>query len=173
VRLALHNDTDDPWEARVRLRRVALRGGVLAEASIELAVEPRGVRTVAVGAPLATPEDPLAELLIADEGGQRAVYAFGRDRDLAYAPAAFDAALETRGPDHRLTVTARAVLRDLTLQPDRLEPSSAADDALVTLVPGERHTFVITSPTPLTLEDLTRTPVLWCANDLLTPREGD
>jgi len=62
-------------------------------------------------------------------------------------------------------VTARTILRDVTLFPDRIDPAAVVDQALMTLLPGESATFVaegsFADPSALT-----RRPVLRCVNDL-------
>ena len=60
-----------------------------------------------------------------------------------------------------------AVLRDLTLFPDRLDPAAQVDRALVTLLPGESATFTVHAPGPLDADALIRRPVLRCVNDLV------
>ena len=63
-------------------------------------------------------------------------------------------------------MTARTVLRDLTLFPDRLDPAAQVDRALVTLLPGESAVFTVRAPGPLDPAALTCRPVLRCVNDL-------
>jgi beta-mannosidase len=40
-----------------------------------------------------------------------------------------------------VTVTAETLLRDATLLVDKLHPDASVDSGLVTLLPGESHTF--------------------------------
>ncbi len=61
-------------------------------------------------------------------------------------------------------VTARTLVRDLALFPDRLDPLATVDDMLVTLLPGESATFVVTGE-DLGPEALTAYPVLRCVNE--------
>jgi beta-mannosidase len=63
-------------------------------------------------------------------------------------------------------VHAGTILRDLALFPDRLHPSASADELLVTLLPGESATFLVTAAAPLDAAALTRHPVLRCVNDV-------
>ena len=65
-------------------------------------------------------------------------------------------------------MTARTILRDLTLFPDRLDPEATVDEALVTLLPGESAVFVVRSQLSLDPEALTNRPVLRCVNDVPT-----
>ncbi|MER6594251.1 hypothetical protein ABT214_20865 [Micromonospora purpureochromogenes] len=64
-------------------------------------------------------------------------------------------------------MTARTVLRDLTLFPDRLDPSAEVDRALVTLLPGESTTFTVSAERPPDPVALTARPVLRCVNDIV------
>lgn len=63
-------------------------------------------------------------------------------------------------------MTARTVLRDLALFPDRLDGSAQVDQALVTLLPGESTTFTVRADAPLDPAALTARPVLRCVNDI-------
>ncbi|MBX6357600.1 MAG: glycoside hydrolase family 2 protein, partial [Micromonosporaceae bacterium] len=122
--------------------------------------------TVPLPADVAVPEDPRAELLLAEATGDRAWWFFAEDRDLAYPKAEYDARAEAAPDGALVTVTARTLLRDLALFPDRLDPSATVDDALVTLLPGESVTFTVRASTPLDPALLTSPPVLRCVNDI-------
>ncbi|MGZ3299778.1 MAG: hypothetical protein ACXWO3_02495, partial [Isosphaeraceae bacterium] len=56
------------------------------------------------------------------------------------------------------------LIRDLCIFVDRLDPAATINDQLVTLIPGETFVFEINSDKALTLDNLTRHPVLQCAN---------
>ncbi len=152
------NDGADPWQQTVRVRRVALDGTELAASDVAVDVPPGTATTLPLSAELAEPGEVL---LVA--GG--AVWTFVPDRDLPYPPADYDATVEETSDGARVVVTARSVLRDLTLFPDRLDPSATVDTAMVTLLPGESATFVVRSDTPLGPTALTSRPVLRAVND--------
>jgi beta-mannosidase len=65
-----------------------------------------------------------------------------------------------------VTVTAHTLLRDLTLFPDRLDPAAEADDAMITLLPGETATFTVRTSGHVDPAALTARPVLRCVNDM-------
>jgi beta-mannosidase len=117
---------------------------------------------------LTIPEDERAELVLAEAGPERAWWYFAEDRDLAYPKAEYDAVVEPFADGARVTVTARTLLRELTLFPDRLDASAEVDQALVTLLPGESTTFTVTAAAPLDPAGLTDRPVLRCVNDLVS-----
>ncbi len=66
-----------------------------------------------------------------------------------------------------MTVTARTVVRELAIFPDRLDPRATVDDQLVTLLPGETAVFHVTGfgPRGLNKDALVRRPVLRCVNE--------
>jgi beta-mannosidase len=178
--LAAVNDGGDTWTAQVDVARLGLTGEPRAKTVVELVVPPRSAVGVPLPADVATADDPYAELLLAqvdgaaagaggDPDGGRAWWFFVEDRELAAPPAEFDAAVERAGHDLRVTVTARTMLRDLTIFPDRLAPAAGVDRALVTLLPGESATFTVTGAAGVDPAALTARPVLRCVNDI--PRE--
>jgi beta-mannosidase len=68
-------------------------------------------------------------------------------------------------------------VKDIVLNPDRLDTAATVDDMLVTLLPGESHRFLISSTENLAAAALTSRPVLQSANNLrnpaaLTPEEN-
>jgi len=157
------NDGATPWSGTVAVSRFTLTGAVQATETVRLDVAPGSTVTVPLPADLATPDDPRSELLRA---GDRAFWFFAEDRDIAYPPPEYDTAVEHTPGGVRLTVTARTVLRDLTVFPDRLDPAAVADDALVTLLPGESATFTIRTGATLDPGALATHPVLRCVNDV-------
>ncbi|MFG3438600.1 glycoside hydrolase family 2 protein [Nonomuraea sp. NPDC047897] len=165
--LAAVNDTGRPWRARALAVRHAFDGSALATQTLDLDVPPRAVATLELDAPVAGAGDPAGELIVVAAGERRALWFFAPDRDLSLPEPRFDAVTE-RVPDGLLlTVTAHTLLRDLAVFPDRLDPAAEVDDQLVTLLPGERARFVISTTDPRVDERaLTRAPVLRCVNDV-------
>jgi beta-mannosidase len=161
------NDTTEPWTLSAAVSRRTLDGVLLAEAAIEARVPPGSAVTLPLPAPVHTADDVTGELLLATAGDHRAWWFFAEDRDIAWPPAKFDATYEAIGADARVQITAHQLLRDLTLQPDRLDPAAEADESGVTLLPGEQATFIIRGGAGLSPTALTSRPVLRCVNDLV------
>ncbi|MGK5674750.1 glycoside hydrolase family 2 protein [Micromonospora sp. URMC 106] len=162
------NDGPVPWRAAVSVTRLALTGEPRAKTTLELDVPAYGKVELALPAELARPAEARRELLVAEAGdtAERALWFFAEDRDVDWPAAGYDAAVEPVDGGRRVRVTARTVLRDLALFPDRLDPAAEVDEALVTLLPGESVTFTVRAEAPLDPAALTARPVLRCVNDL-------
>ena len=76
---------------------------------------------------LAAPADPAAEVLVADAGGERAWWFYAEDKDITWPPPSTTPGSSRTATETRVTVTAQNLLRDLTLQPDRLHPDAEVD----------------------------------------------
>ncbi|HEY8471264.1 MAG TPA: glycoside hydrolase family 2 protein [Natronosporangium sp.] len=161
------NDSPEEWSVTATVARLGLDGQPLAKTELPVTVAPRTAAAIPLPALLTIPEDERAELLLAEAGGERAWWFFAEDSDLAYPKAAYDAVVEPFSGGAKVTVTARTLLRELTLFPDRLDASAEVDQALVTLLPGESTTFTVTASAPLDPTALTQPPVLRCVNDLV------
>ncbi|XTZ13331.1 glycoside hydrolase family 2 protein [Micromonospora echinospora] len=160
------NDGGQPWRAPATVTRLTLAGEPRAKTSYELDVPPGTAVTLALPSDLAEPEDARRELLVAEAGesAERALWFFAEDRDIPWPAAGHDATVEPVDGGVRVHVRARTILRDLTLYPDRLDPSAEVDQALVTLLPGESATFLVHAAGPLDPAALTSRPVLRAVN---------
>ncbi|AEB43350.1 beta-mannosidase [Micromonospora maris AB-18-032] len=161
------NDGGRPWRASVTISRLTVAGDPQAKTTLELDVPAYDTVNLALPAELTRPDEARRELLIADAGDPvgRALWFFAEDREIDYPPAEYDATVEPTDSGQLVRVTARTILRDLTLFPDRLDPSAQVDDALITLLPGESTTFTVHSTPPLDPTALTTHPTLRCVND--------
>ncbi|MGY0003630.1 glycoside hydrolase family 2 protein [Micromonospora sp. I033] len=162
------NETGEAWHAAATVTRLTLTGEPRAKTSVDLDVPAYSSVVLALPAELARPDEVRRELLVAEAGetAERALWFFATDREVEWPAAELDATVEPAGDAQRVRVTARTVLRDLTLFPDRLHPSAEVDQALVTLLPGESATFTVHADAALDPAALTRRPVLRCVNDL-------
>ncbi|SCE29407.1 glycoside hydrolase family 2 protein [Streptomyces sp. PpalLS-921] len=171
--LHLVNDAAGPWKGTLRLTRRGLDGTVLAEEETVVSTAPRDVTRIPLPASLATPEDGTREVLVAELDGVRAVEFYEEDTRLALPEARYDVSVVAQGDDpaagYRVTVTARTLLRDLALFPDRLDGAAEVDDMLVTLLPGESAVLHVTGAVLEDPDALGRAPVLRCVNDVVGP----
>ena len=89
------------------------------------------------------------EYLVAEEESAGSAYwYFVEDPQLHLATQAeaVEVAAERTGSGYSVRVSASSLVKDLTLFPDRLDPTAGVDTALVTLQAGRSHTFQVTVP---------------------------
>ncbi len=171
LRLYAHNDTDHPWATNVLLTQRDLHGNTLRSLNTRIEAPPRCVARCDV--PDAMHDRPDAFLVAAarpeahqdDADDSPAFWWFSPDKTHAYPEPRFHATLKTTDDGQTaLTLHAQTLLRDVCLYPDRLDPDATIDRQCITLLPGDHATFHIQTRHPLTLEQLTRRPVLQCVN---------
>jgi beta-mannosidase len=163
VALVAVNDSSSAWELWTSVARKSFDGSVFASVDVDVVVPARGSVTIPLPAQVAAPGDARAECLVASG----AWWFFAPDKELAYPAASFDANAAIVESSVLVTVTAHSLLRDVAIFPDRVDPSATADEALVTLLPGESFTFTVTGlADPVWAADaLLAPPVLRCVND--------
>ncbi|MFC5007739.1 glycoside hydrolase family 2 protein [Dactylosporangium cerinum] len=154
------NDTDEPWTGDLTVTRRAVTGELLAKESVPVSVAPRDAGRVVLPAGLAG-----GDLLVAELDGERAIRMSAEDPEMHYPPADHDATVEPVAGGYLVHVTARTLVRELAIHPDRLDPAATVDDQLVTLLPGETVTFTVTTDQVLDPVRLTSHPVLRCVNE--------
>ncbi|MGI5184033.1 glycoside hydrolase family 2 protein [Dactylosporangium sp. CA-152071] len=146
--LALVNDTGTTWHADVLVRRIGLDGTEHARARLRAGCPAGGLVRLPADAGVGRPADPHAELLVVDADGVRTTWSYRPERELTAPRPEHRADVRVVDGALHVTVTAVTLLRDVCVFADRLAgPLGVAahelvvDDALVTLLPGERHTF--------------------------------
>jgi beta-mannosidase len=165
--LIASNDSAAPWREQIIVARVALDGTELAGQSVRLEVAPRTSQTVLLATGVSAAGNPAGEVVVARSMHSRsAFWYFVEDIELEIPPLALT--IEVARVDHgyRVDVRADAFAKDLVLNADRLDAASAVDDQLVTLLPGESHTFIVASDIELDREALIAHPVLQSVNTL-------
>jgi beta-mannosidase len=167
--LVVHNDSSDPWRGGLRVSRRRLDGTTLAEQETSIDVPARDITTLVLAPDMITPEDAAGEYLVAvADGAEHAFGFFVEDTGLALRPTAEALAVDVEHVDDgaRVTVSASSLVKDVSLQVDRVDRAARVDDALVTLQAGESHTFTVTGA----VEGATFRgfPLLSSVNDLVT-----
>lgn len=158
------NETYGEWDLQVTFRRMAFDGRTLAESNARLQIPARGKVALPVPLPIGSPDAPEGELIVAtaNDGTPRALWFFRRDKETAWPAPRFDAMVQRDGDDHLVTLKARTLLRDLCLFPDRVSPDATVDSMLITLLPGESHSFRVTNVPDAEAGHLMSAPVLAC-----------
>lgn len=161
------NDTPEPWRTTVSLTRRAFGGEVLAGREEGIVVPARGSVTIDLWGPEAVATDPAGELLLAQADDVRGWWFFAEPRNSRLVEPRLEVSTEPGAAGTAVRVTAGSLAREVTILADRLGPDAAVDDGLVTLLPGESHTFRVTGCLPFTAEDVTGSGALRTANELV------
>ena len=166
VSVVVLNDTDQAWQGELELSRQSLNGVTLAEANVNVSVEPRTATPIALATDLSTPEDPSAEIVVAQFDTLTRVHTFVEDIELTLDPRPVDVKVTQTRDGYAVQVTAHSLARDVTLLADRAAADATVDDALVTLIAGQTATFQVRTNTPDLEHTLGEPPVFRTANDL-------
>jgi beta-mannosidase len=164
--VAVLNDTDEPWRGEITLTRERFDGENVAQASVPVDVGPRSSVPLPVPDEVASVADPRTEVVTAQLNECTAVHAFAEDLELALDPEPLQVDVERVADGYAVTVTARALARDVMLHPDRVAPDGSVDEALVTLRAGEQATFHVRTQSSGLEQALAGYPALRTANDL-------
>lgn len=160
-----HNDSDQTWRGDADLRRITLFGDVLARGTARFSLPPRSCQKIVVlDKHLTCPSDKNAECIYVSDGQVADVWFFEIDKNIRYPKPDVESRLQKTDSGYALTLTAKTLIRDIVLTPERLDPQATVSDGMVTLLPGECFTFTITSDKTFLPEDLCTPPVFWCAN---------
>jgi beta-mannosidase len=168
--VAVCNDTDDVWSGELPVRRLGFDGSELASATVSFASQARQSTLVTLPADVATAGDPGGEVLVVGEGAGRAVWWWAEDVDLPLEQRWADVRVEPTDQGFSVHVTAEALAKDVCLLVDKAHPDAVVDDALVTLLPGESHTFTVRCPSDVDPDALTTPRVLRSAGQLVAGR---
>lgn len=152
------NDTAEPWSGMLVVEGHRLSDGRVQSIEHPVTLAPRSaVRILVTNAAGEVLRARLGEVI-------SPVWFSEQDRDRLPEPE-WDVDCEQDEDGWRLTVTARSLVVDLTIFPDRLDAAAWVDDALVSLFPGEEHTFTIRGACDVDPEVFTGKPVLRAVAD--------
>ncbi|WP_246486778.1 glycoside hydrolase family 2 protein [Kribbella qitaiheensis] len=171
--VASHNDTDVAWSTELTVSRRSTRPGgeVFASEQFILEVPARSNALNEFPESITTPTDATSEYIeVRAADGTTAYWYFVEDTALQLTANPCTAEVTATPNGYTVTVTATALTKDLALFPDRLDPTARVDTCLITLNPGDTHTFHVTNTTtaPTTITITITKPVLRTANDLIT-----
>ncbi|MBP6526022.1 MAG: glycoside hydrolase family 2 protein, partial [Dermatophilaceae bacterium] len=166
---SLGNDTDVPWEGSLTCRRLRFDGTVCGSKDVAVSVPARGSVTIDLPAVVADADDPASEVVVVEALGTRGSWFFCEPRDSALPPAALEVSVAATDAGFDVSVTARTLVRDLTLLIDKVDPAARVDRGLVTLLPGESATFRVTGVGSLDVGAVCAPGILRCGNELMNP----
>jgi beta-mannosidase len=161
------NDTDEAWSGNSIIRRLRFDGTELASSTVAVDAPPRTTATIQLDLAKTTPDDAASELLEVTLGDKRAFWFFAECRDSRLEVPRLEVAATAVDGGYSVTVTAANLVRDLALLVDKLDGGARVDDQLVTLLPGESVTFVVTSAAQIEDAAWADPTVLRSANQLV------
>ncbi len=156
------------WRSKISGKRMRLDGTVLAEFEFwRLLCDRFEAKEFELADDIATPDNAADEVVVVQMLDKRAFHYFVEDIDLKLPKPEMKVSIHATADGFDVIVTAGTFLKDLCLMADRLDPAAVVDSMLITLLPGESHTFAIKTTKTFKAQDITPGVVLRCANDLL------
>jgi len=164
--LVLVNESPEPWTAAPVVELNGTDGSNPAYQLVSLQLPPRTTVRQRIEEHITRTSEPARAFLTAQvDGAERATWWFVDDHQVIGPPASWEASASAVPGGLVVRVTARTVVRELCLFPDRLDPDASVDRMLLTLRPGETVELRVTCPRPLAPDALLHPPVLRAAND--------
>ena len=118
-------------------------------------------------AELTAAADPTAEFLVATAtGGQQALWFFAEDKDLSLTSGAVRSEVRPVAGGLEVTVQATGLVRHLAVLADRWHPDAVAQEALVTLLPGQSAVLTVDAPPEADPTTFSASGALRCLNDV-------
>ena len=170
-RLAVINDTEGSFNEQLHLRCVDATGTVTASSTIPVNLPARS-RTELDLAELCQPGGLSGALICDAPGMDRAVAHLAEVHEQGLLPNACTAQWSPTPDGVTVVVEATAFVRDLWLAADIFRVGATVDTGLITLLPGERHSFRVDGVAPEDLTDAALAEALWSANRLFATRES-
>lgn len=156
--LVLVNDSAQTWSGTItaeRLRADPSTAVPLQRLTLEVShqfafdIDPRNKTEIPLPEDLGETDRPLTDVLVVrGQGlghGDRILHFYAEDKDRVTEPARITSRASGGTGGIEVTVTARTIVRDLVLQADRIDPGATVSEQCISLLPGESHTFRISS----------------------------
>lgn len=161
------NDSSEAWAGELSLTRTTFDGVALETASVTVSVPARGTATVSIPGAVAGAGAAASELLVAELDGVRGLWFFAEPRDSALTAPQLEVEVRADAEAFSVTVTASNLVRDITLLVDKLDPAARVDEGLITLLPGERHSFRVSGLLALDAAAISSPRILRSGNQLV------
>ena len=163
----LHNDTAERWTIDLRIERRGYDGGRLAQQTVALEISARSNAHIPISPAVATPSDPPSELVVAEAAERRATWFFSEYRHSELGTPDIDVIPMAVDGGWNVVIRARNVVRELTLLVDRIDPEATADQAMLTLLPGDERVIEVRGGVGQPATVFSDPLVLRSANDLV------
>jgi beta-mannosidase len=170
LRICLVNDSPTPWMGVLELERRTFAGELLQSEKKDVDVSSGSAISISASTGIAIPKIAAGEFVVARLGADRALWFFAEYRASHLLPADLSVASRIEGDDWIVSVKASTLVRELTLQADRIAPGAVADCALETLLPGETVDIRVAGAAGVEPARFAEAIILRCANDLVAGR---
>lgn len=143
------NSTSAVWTVNIDLQLWG-RNGLIERRSLSVIADPHRATRADLSTIVATlaPDELLVATAIAPDGPIRSSLLGGTDRQFPDQPPAFEVSVDVGTDGVGIRIDAHALLRDVTLLVDALDPDAHADRNAVTLLPGEHEIWQIRTAHP-------------------------
>jgi beta-mannosidase len=161
------NDGGVSWRGAAVVERRRFDGTVLARFDTRLVVDRLATAAVALPTDVTTAQDPTAEFLVAAAaGGERALWFFAEDKDLSLTSNVLRVDVRQLSGGVEVTVQATDLARHVAVMADRWHPDAEAEEALVTLLPGQSTVLTVRAPADADPATFSSSGALVCLNDI-------
>jgi beta-mannosidase len=164
------NDKGTELSETVTVSRKTFDGSVTAHHVEKVIIPAYGIARFAIPVNLISGADQRNSYLLAEGVQGKAFWFFAEFKDSRLEKAQLSTVVTPTEHGATVSVTARNLVRDLALQADRIHRGARVDSGLITLEPGQSHTFVVTCERPIGSDDVLQPYVLVSANDLVGGR---
>lgn len=165
------NDSSESWHERVAVTRFSPEGVPGEWLDVLVDLPPGGVRRVLLPVGLRVQQRERGVVMARSKDAL--VYRLDRQPLHGGLPRArLEASVLPSDHGYDVEVVARSLVLDLCLLVDRVSASARVDSGMVTLRPGDRHVFAVTTPLLPDPGQLLDPMVLRCANDLVAGRSS-
>lgn len=162
------NDSGVSWRGAATVERVRFEGTVLATFETRLVVDHLASTAITLPERITAVGDVSNEFLVASAaGGERALWFFAEDKDLALQNNVLKSEVQEREGGIDVTVIAHSLARHVAVMADRWHPDAVVDEAIVTIPAGQSHTFRIDGPPAASADSFARSGSLVCLNNLI------
>jgi len=167
--LTIINDTSDKWSSKAQVTLIDQSGGIVSVKEIAFSIEPYGVSRTSL-----VEEFPqIASLhfegfILADVGEARAARRTTLDSAKAAPQQSLQITTQRGAKSLSVSVEAKSYVHELSLLSEVAGLGTNSDSQLVSLLPGEKHTFTV-SGDPETLKKIQSDPeqYLWSHNRIV------
>lgn len=167
LELAIVNNSTSTQSGDLVLKLLRFDGSLIAQEINNVSVAPNQNEKILLDAKFAKVDSTTDTVLSIQFGEAKTTHFYADYKFSKLEKAEFEASVATTQTGLTFKITAKNLIRDLSLMIDKLDPAARVTSGLITLLPGETHEFEIETEQPLGLGELTAEHILRSANQLV------